>query len=117
MTRAADLGWAWNQKAERPAIEARRVRHASKMSQDQFFRSLAWLELRYKVLKHYGGRCMCCGHTGKTRTLQVDHIKPRIKFPELALEFSNLQVLCKQCNQGKGFKDQTDWRVSEVKSE
>lgn len=84
------------------------------MSKDQFFRSLAWLELRYKVLKHYGARCMCCGHTGRTRTLQVDHIKPRIKFPELALEFSNLQVLCKQCNQGKGFKDQTDWRVGET---
>jgi len=42
--------------------------------------------------------------------LNVDHIRPRRYYPELALELGNLQVLCAACNQGKGNKDATDWR-------
>ena len=54
---------------------------------------------------------MCCGHRGtQDNPLQVDHIKPRSKFPHLALEISNLQVLCRDCNLGKGNRDATDWR-------
>jgi 5-methylcytosine-specific restriction endonuclease McrA len=32
----------------------------------------------------------------------VDHIKSRKKFPELPLNPKNLQVLCADCNAGKG---------------
>ena len=42
--------------------------------------------------------------------MNVDHIKPRKKYPELALDKSNLQVLCEECNHGKGNWDETDWR-------
>ena len=42
--------------------------------------------------------------------MNVDHIKPRRLYPGLALEKSNLQVLCADCNHGKGNWDQTDWR-------
>ena len=42
--------------------------------------------------------------------MNVDHIKPRKKFPELALVEDNLQVLCGACNHGKGNWDQTNWR-------
>ncbi len=42
--------------------------------------------------------------------MHVDHIKPRRKYPELALSRSNLQVLCNLCNHGKGNWDETDWR-------
>jgi 5-methylcytosine-specific restriction endonuclease McrA len=34
--------------------------------------------------------------------LTVDHIKPRSKYPGLALVLSNLQVLCRRCNSSKG---------------
>jgi 5-methylcytosine-specific restriction endonuclease McrA len=34
--------------------------------------------------------------------MHVDHIKPRRKYPHLALVFDNLQVLCHDCNHGKG---------------
>lgn len=44
--------------------------------------------------------------------MNVDHIKPRRLFPWLALELKNLQVLCHDCNHGKGNWDQTDWRPS-----
>ncbi|MFC6439812.1 HNH endonuclease [Bowmanella sp. JS7-9] len=33
--------------------------------------------------------------------LHVDHVKPRAKFPELALDINNLQILCETCNLGK----------------
>ena len=84
--------------------------HAFVMSA-QFLDSYEWRSLRMRVIKHYGPKCMCCGATPQTgAVMNVDHIKPRKLFPELALEFSNLQVLCHECNHGKGNWDATDWR-------
>lgn len=79
---------------------------------DPFLQSREWLDLRFKVLKKHNGACQLCGARGSaTSPLQVDHIKPRSKFPHLALTESNLQVLCRDCNVGKSNKDETDWRV------
>lgn len=76
-----------------------------------FLTSWEWTELRYRVLKHYGRKCMCCGSSPNDgAVIHVDHIQPRSTHPELALEFSNLQVLCSLCNRGKSNTDQTDWR-------
>jgi 5-methylcytosine-specific restriction endonuclease McrA len=75
-----------------------------------FLKSEDWKRLRYRALRRYGGRCMACGRSGKTATLNVDHVKPRRFYPELALDIGNLQVLCADCNRGKGNKDATDWR-------
>lgn len=76
-----------------------------------FYYSKEWRALRYRVLREYGARCQCCGATPETsKQVHVDHIKPRSKFPHLELEFSNLQVLCEDCNLGKSNIDDTDWR-------
>ena len=48
--------------------------------------------------------------------LEVDHIKPRSTHPELALDFDNLQVLCHDCNQGKGNRDDFAWRSATPES-
>ncbi len=77
----------------------------------EFLESYEWRQLRVKVLNHYGPRCMCCGATPEHGVkMHVDHIKPRRKYPELALSFDNLQVLCEECNHGKGNWNETDWR-------
>lgn len=77
----------------------------------RFYESDEWRALRYRVLVHYGRRCMCCGVTpADGKKMHVDHIKPRSRFPELELAFSNLQVLCEDCNLGKMARDQTDFR-------
>ena len=77
-----------------------------------FLSSYAWRKLRMEALKKYGTRCQCCGNSPKNGiVLNVDHIKPRRKYPELALDINNLQILCEECNHGKGNWDQTDWRV------
>jgi 5-methylcytosine-specific restriction endonuclease McrA len=65
-----------------------------------------------EVIKSRGARCECCGATPANGiVINVDHVKPRRKFPELALDPMNLQVLCNVCNHGKGNWDETDWRA------
>lgn len=82
---------------------------------DEFLDSREWQEMRYRVLVQYGRKCMACGTT--RGEMHVDHIKPRSKYPELALEFTNLQVLCRGCNKGKGAWDETDWRPKQESAE
>lgn len=78
---------------------------------ENFYESQEWRELRYQVLKQYGGKCMLCGRSARDGVkIHVDHIKPRATHPELSLERSNLQVLCEDCNLGKLHLDDTDWR-------
>ena len=76
-----------------------------------FLESKEWKSLRREVVKVYGRRCMKCGTTPKNpRHTHVDHIKNRREFPDLALDFNNLQVLCCRCNKHKGNKHSTDYR-------
>lgn len=39
--------------------------------------------------------------------LEVDHINPKHKFPELLKEISNLQMLCANCHKMKSKKEKT----------
>ncbi len=85
-----------------------------KIPGDEFLESFAWEKLRLIALKKYGSVCMCCGASPKNgAVMNVDHIKPRKLFPDLALVLDNLQVLCHDCNHGKGNWDQTDFRPME----
>lgn len=74
----------------------------------EFYDSKEWREVRYRVIKKYGRKCMVCFTSGIE--IHVDHIVPISKCPEMALKESNLQVLCKPCNLGKGNRDMIDWR-------
>lgn len=81
-------------------------------SKDDFLYSQEWRALKSKVHEKYGYSCMRCGFLPKDKKRSnVDHIKPRKFFPELALCFENLQVLCGRCNKKKGNKDMTDYRA------
>ncbi|WP_232796123.1 HNH endonuclease [Citrobacter rodentium] len=42
--------------------------------------------------------------------MHVDHIKPRSLYPHLALDLSNLQIMCNECNVSKSNKDEIKWR-------
>jgi HNH endonuclease len=75
---------------------------------NQFYLSFEWRRLRYTILRNYAAKCMLCNRTDLP--LHVDHIKPLRKYWVLRLEYSNLQVLCEECNHGKGNWDETDWR-------
>jgi hypothetical protein len=74
----------------------------------EFQRSDRWQRLRQRVIRTYGPICMRCGATD--RPIHVDHIKPKSRYPHLALSFENLQVLCETCNLEKSNIDETDYR-------
>lgn len=82
---------------------------------DAFLQSFEWRRVRMLAIKRYGNRCQCCGASPQSgATINVDHIKPRKLFPNLALSLDNLQILCHECNHGKGNWDMTDWRKTEL---
>lgn len=77
-----------------------------------------------EVVKEHGKRCMCCGATpehldmcGNPVRIVVDHIKPIHHYWPWRLRKDNLQVLCDECNQGKGAWDETDHRPSKAPDE
>ncbi len=77
----------------------------------KFYSSDAWRALRYQVLENTGATCQCCGARASDGVrIHVDHIKPRSKYPELALDINNLQILCVDCNIGKDNMYDTSWR-------
>lgn len=80
-----------------------------------FLQSKAWKRVRLQALNLHGRRCQCCGAgPADGVVLNVDHVLPRRLFPELALHLDNLQVLCSDCNEGKGNWDMTDARKAEA---
>jgi 5-methylcytosine-specific restriction endonuclease McrA len=78
---------------------------------DAFLKSFEWRKVRMAALANNEAVCECCGARAKDEVvLNVDHIKPRKYFPHLALTLENLQVLCADCNAGKGNDYQINWR-------
>lgn len=90
---------------------------SKRIASDDFLRSYEWRKVRMEVLTKYGAKCQCCGASPPNVVINVDHIKPRRLFPHLALDVNNLQVLCEDCNHGKGNWDQTDWRQEDQDSD
>lgn len=72
--------------------------------------SKEWKRLRYEVLREYGFKCMACKCSDVE--IHVDHIKPVSKNPDLAFVKSNLQVLCKDCNEGKSNLFEDNLKIS-----
>lgn len=94
---------------------AGRPKYDGGVMSDAFLSSYEWRKIRMVALKKYGTKCQCCGATpADGAVMNVDHIKPRRIFPDLALDVNNLQVLCHECNHGKGNWDMTDWRKTEA---
>lgn len=76
-----------------------------------FYSSWEWKKVRMMALQRDGHRCGSCGASPKDGIrIVVDHIKPLGKFWELRLSLDNLQVLCDDCNRGKGDWLQEDFR-------
>lgn len=111
---AGFLGYKSKQECQQAYLDATKARYGkatARPKSDAFLSSYEWRVIRMQVLKRDGARCACCGATpADGRVMNVDHIKPRRDFPSLALDMSNLQVLCDVCNHGKSNWDQTDWR-------
>lgn len=93
--------------ARRRLARRKKGRVGRKKGSDRFLASPVWRAMRERVFALYGKRCQKCGSDDE---IQVDHIKPRSKFPDLALDIENLQVLCWPCNREKNFTVIADYR-------
>lgn len=83
-----------------PSLGESEDRHALALTPgDIFYKSLKWKNFRFRCFKELERKCVICGSNEK---LHLDHIKPRSIYPELAFEKKNMQILCEQCNLGKG---------------
>lgn len=74
-----------------------------------------WHDIRKLVIQRDGGYCQRCFVKYKTFTvdkLEVHHIKPRIDFPELVYDTSNLITICKQCNMDLGTQHELDFEIT-----
>lgn len=90
---------------------------ATMQQRDDFYRSWEWKRVRMDALLKYGPVCMCCGARRGDKTPQgddvrivVDHVRPIAKYWERRLDPTNLQILCDECNMGKGSRLETDFR-------
>lgn len=98
----------------KPVGYNQKSKKSEEINKDNFYNTWAWKDIRYQALDKCGRRCMSCGASplkDNKVVLHVDHIKPFRKYPELALDINNLQVLCEDCNMGKGYWDETDFRT------
>jgi len=94
---------AWEKRVKHKTIELAEVRKQDIEEQQRFYNSAEWRLIREQVIQERNHVCQKCGlRITREYDLTVDHIKPRSKFPELALEKSNLQILCRRCNSAKG---------------
>lgn len=78
-----------------------------------------WAQKRKSIIlrdKGYCQRCLIKYNWITGENLQVHHIKPRINYPELIFEDSNLITLCKRCNLQLGIKETLDfeWELKEI---
>ncbi len=81
------------------------------MPRSVFNKTPEWKKARYHALKIYGNKCHLCGAVPQDGVqVHVDHIKPRHLYPELCLDFNNLQVLCSTCHTAKGMWHEDDCR-------
>ena len=70
---------------------------------ERFYLTADWRYVRQQVIERDGTICRRCREQIQDlNEVTVDHVKPRSKYPELALVVSNLQVLCRRCNSSKG---------------
>lgn len=105
--KAMKLSWA----VRSSTMSDNEVADELRKTADPFLYSEAWRMLRKEAVAKYGLVCCKCGRDNSRRfPINMDHIKPRKYFPELALDINNLQPLCGPCNKAKGNKNQTDWR-------
>ena len=94
------------ERAERREKESLPWRKKNQKSR-KFVDSVEWKKVRAEAIELYGRKCHKCG---SEENIQVDHIKPKSKHPEIALDINNLQILCWPCNKKKSYRDETDYR-------
>ena len=65
--------------------------------------------LKRELMRRQDNTCVYCGHRRTARTLDIDHILPAVRGG--SNDVSNLQVICRPCNQRKGMQTDKEFRA------
>lgn len=82
---------------------------------EKLLRSTKWRRKRELIKKRDNYMCQRCFikyGIVNSEELQVHHIKPRIKYPELMFEDTNLICICGTCNRQLSIREQLDFNWS-----
>ena len=83
------------------------------MSTNPFYNTYRWQQLRAIAKRRDGYRCVACGRGGCR--LDVDHIEPVTKRPDLALAIDNLRTLCRKCHNRRTFGKRESKAASQLR--
>ncbi|MEB2630675.1 HNH endonuclease signature motif containing protein [Peribacillus frigoritolerans] len=95
-----------------PCKKAPRRRPKAELERNAELMTTKWKTFRKLIIDRDGAHCKRClikFNEVRTEYLQVHHIKPRIRYPELTYEQTNCVTLCRQCNTEYGTKEQLDF--------
>lgn len=80
-----------------------------------FYTLSRWRNVMERALELYGKIGCKCGNSNVDKPAEVDHIKPRSRYPDLVFSMTNLQVLCEKGNSSKGNRHSSDYRTPNQK--
>ena len=86
--------------------EIRDARKKNRNTKSSFFKKYDTLRVRDALLQMYGKRCCYCEASiaDVAGRGQIEHRKPKDRFPKLTFEWSNLHLACPDCNRAKSKK-------------
>ena len=70
-----------------------------------FYNTYAWRKLSLRFRKEHPLCKHCIERKITTPSQEVDHIKSVKEYPELRMEWNNLQALCRRCHRSKESKE------------
>lgn len=65
--------------------------------------------LKRELMRRQNNTCVYCGYRRTARTLDIDHMIPAVRGG--SNDTSNLQVICRPCNQRKGMQTDREFRA------
>lgn len=65
--------------------------------------------LKQKLMRQQDNTCVYCGTRRTSKTLDIDHMTPAVRGG--SNDMSNLQVICRPCNQRKGLQTDEEFRL------
>lgn len=101
------------QEGKKDRADYQRQYYEQNKEQVKILTGARWRKLRKQIMQRDLYICQRCYHkygTINTEDLQVHHIKPRTKYPELIYEPTNLVTICGTCNKQLGVKEELDFK-------
>ena len=72
---------------------------------DRWKQTLDGRKWKRQQYRRQGGHCVTCQKQISLKGSHIDHIKPLSRYPSIAIDPDNLQILCADCNLRKSNRE------------